>query len=80
MHIQTLVAILAVSVLVVELAFAHLPQIILMQVVAGIALLAQALEPVLADIVVIRAAEVAVGRLRGCGMAVWTSSAQRTVA
>lgn len=57
-HVQTLVAVLAVAVLVEELALAHLAQVVLVQVVARVALLAQALEPVLAHVVVVVAAVV----------------------
>lgn len=53
MEIQTLVAVLAVSMQIVELALAHLPQIVLMQIVTLVAFLAKRFEPVLADVVVI---------------------------
>lgn len=53
MQIQTLIPVLAVPVDIVELALAHLAQVVLVQVVAGVALLAQRLQPVLADVVVV---------------------------
>lgn len=53
MHVQALVTVLAIAVLVVELAFAHLPQVVLVEIVARLSLLAKALEPVFTHIVVV---------------------------
>jgi hypothetical protein len=52
-HVQALISILAVPVLIEELTFAHLPQIVLVEVVARITLLAQPLQPMLADVVIV---------------------------
>ena len=53
MHVKTLISVLTIPVLIVELALTHLPQIVFMEVVTGIAFLTEALEPVLAHVVVI---------------------------
>lgn len=81
-QIQTLVPVLAVAILIVELTLAHLPQVVLVEIVARIALLAQRLEPVLADVVVIVAVVVVARRrgLRGRWVAVGTPSSERAVA
>jgi hypothetical protein len=80
MNIQALVSVLAIPILIVELTFAHLSQIVFVEVVTGVSFLAKALEPVLADVVVVLAAIVMLMRLlRGCGMTVGASTATRTV-
>ncbi len=79
MNIEALVSVLAIPILVVELTFAHLSQVVFVEVVTGITFLAKSLEPVLADIVVVLAAIVMLRLLRGCGMTVSASTAARTV-
>src|SRR6202012_4605542 len=53
MHVKALVALLTISILVVELALAHLSQIVLMQVITSISFLTKPLEPVFAHVVVV---------------------------
>lgn len=82
MQIEALVAVLAVAVLVVELALAHLAEVVLMQVVAVVALHAQRFEPVLADVVVVLTPEVVVIGgllLRRGGVSIGASSAEGAV-
>lgn len=76
--IQALITILAVPILIEELAFAHLSQVVFVEVVAGIPLLAQALQPVFADIVIVCSAVVMLCLLRRGRMSVGTSSAEGT--
>lgn len=78
--VEALVAVLAVAVLVVELALAHLPQVVLVEVVARVPLLAQAFEPVLAHVVVVLAAVVVRRLLRRCRVAVGAPAPSRAVA
>lgn len=52
-HVETFITVLTVAVLVVELTFAHLSQVVLVQIVAVISFLTQPFEPVLAYIVVV---------------------------
>lgn len=81
-QIEALIAVLAVAVLVVELALAHLAEVVLMQVVAVVTLHAQGFEPMLADVVVVLTPEVVVAGgllLRRGGVSIWTSSAEGTV-
>lgn len=59
-QVQTLVAVAAVAVAHEEVALGHAPQVVLVQELAALALLAQAAEPVLAD-------EAAEGRCGGGG-------------
>lgn len=74
MDIETFVSVLAVPVLVEELAFAHLPQVVFMQIVARISLLAKAFKPMFADVVVIVASVVVLGLLGWGWVSVWTAS------
>ena len=53
MEIKALVAILTVAIQIVELALTHLAQVVLVQVVTSVALFAERLEPVLADVIVV---------------------------
>ena len=79
MHIQALVTILTEAILIVELTFAHLAQIVLMEVVASIAFLAEAFEPMLADIVIVLSPKVVLMRwLTWRRVPVWTAAAKWT--
>lgn len=80
MHIQTLIPILTVSVLIEELTFTHFPQIIFVEVIAGVAFLAKPLKPVLAYIVVVLTAVVMLRLLSWCGMTVGASATAWTMA
>ena len=53
MNIQTFIAILAVSILVVELALAHLAEVVFVQVIAFISLLAKTFQPMFTHVVVV---------------------------
>jgi hypothetical protein len=83
MDVETLVTILTVAILVVELTLAHLSKVVFVQIVASIAFLAQALEPMFAYIIVILvvAAEVVVLILlwSWSRVSVGTASAARAV-
>ncbi len=79
MKVKTLIPILTIPILIVELTFTHLPQIILVEIIACIALFAQSFEPVLADVVVIVVVAPRVF-LGGRGMAVGTAAAEGAVA
>ena len=74
--IQTFIAILTEAVLIVELAFAHLSKIVLMEIVAGIAFLAKSLQPVFADVVIILPAEVVLRGLSRRWMSIGTATAK----
>ena len=63
MDVEAFIAILAVTVLVVELTFTHFPQIVLMEIIACFALLAQTFQPMFTDIIVVSSTEVVLGRL-----------------
>lgn len=80
MDVQTFITVLAIPVLVEELTFAHLPQIILVEVIARIALFAETFKPVLADIVVVVTAIVVLRGLVACRMAIGTATSARTMA
>lgn len=77
MQVQALVAIRAIPVPHEEVAFWHLPQVVLVQELAVLALLAKAAEPVLTD----ERVEAARGRLGvGCRVALGASRAVGAVA
>lgn len=78
MDVQALITILAVAVLIIELAFAHLSKVVLVEIITSISLLAQALQPMLADVVVVRAAIVMLWRLCRSWVSVGTSSTEGT--
>lgn len=80
MDVKALVAILAVSVLIEELALAHLSQIVFVKIITCISFFAEALEPVFAHIVVVVAAIVMLGLLSGSRMAIRTSTTTWAVA
>lgn len=80
MNIKTLVAILTVAVLVVELTFAHLSEVVFVKVVTCIALFTEPLEPMFADIVVIVATVVVLRLLGWCRVSVGATSTSGTLA
>ena len=53
MDVETFVTILAVPILIEELALAHFAEVVLMQIVAFIPLLAKTFQPMLAHVVVV---------------------------
>ena len=83
MDVETFVAVLAVAVLIEELTLAHLAQVVLVEIITGVPLFAETLEPMLAYVVVILVvtAEVVVlvGLLGWCRVSIGTSAAARTV-
>lgn len=80
MNIKTFVSILTIAILVEELTLAHLSKIVFVEVVACIALFAEALEPMFADIIVIISAVVMLGLLCWGWMTIRTTSTSRALA
>ena len=77
-HVKAFISILTVAMLIIMLTLGHLPQVVFMEIITGITLLAQTFQPVFAYVVVVLSAEVVRRLLARSRMPIGASAAQGT--